>query len=59
MDTKLQMIEVIVGCNYPPLKQLGLSAHINRFLYFFRRGWIHPLNEEQEQSVEPPEERQR
>lgn len=37
MDTKLQMIEVLLGCNYPLLKQSGLSALINRFLCFLER----------------------
>ena len=34
MDSKLQMIEVLLGCNYPLLKQSELSALINRFLFF-------------------------
>ena len=59
MDSKLQMIEVLLGCNHPLLKQSELSALINRFFYFFWRRRIHPLDEVyQEQSVQPPEERQ-
>ena len=58
MDSKLQMIEVLLGCNYPLLKQSELSALINRFLFFWETA-VHLLDEVyQEQSVQPPEERQ-
>lgn len=58
IDSKLQMIEVLLGCNYPLLKQSELSALINRFLFFLETA-VHLLDEVyQEQSVQPQEERQ-